>query len=251
MRVVKRILVTLLLVIGLAVGGFVAWANTPAKPSAEAYAAMKSTDEVRVSLDAAGRLLFEPIGVQNGLGFIVYPGARVDPRAYAPLARGIAARGSVVVIMPMLLNLAILSPERAQDVIDSYEGIRAWAIGGHSLGGSMAAHFARLHIKEIKGLVLWASYPARADDLSGSALPVLSVSASRDGLATPAKIAAARLLLPPATTYQPIEGGNHAQFGSYGAQMGDHTATIPAAEQWHLVVQATADFLAQVATQPQ
>lgn len=250
MRILKRILVTLLLVIGLAVGGFVAWANTPAKPSAEAYAAMKSNDDVKVSLDAAGRLLFEPIGVQNGVGFILYPGGRVDPRAYAPLARSIAARGTVVVVAPMLFNLAILSPERAQDIIDTYQGIRVWVVGGHSLGGSMAARFARLHTREIQGLVLWASYPASSDDLSGSAFPVLSVNASRDGLATPAKIMAARVLLPPTTTYQPIEGGNHAQFGSYGAQMGDHAATIPAAEQWRLVVQATADFLAQVAGQP-
>ncbi|MCX6086414.1 MAG: alpha/beta hydrolase [Caldiserica bacterium] len=251
MRILKRILVTLLLVIGLAMGGFVAWANTPAKPSAEAYAAMKSNNDVKVSLDAAGRLLFDPIGVQNGVGFILYPGGRVDPRAYAPLARSIAARGSVVIVAPMLFNLAILSPERAQEIIDTYQGIRVWVIGGHSLGGSMAARFARLHTREIQGLVLWASYPASSDDLSASALPVLSVSASRDGLATPAKIMAARLLLPPTTTYRPIDGGNHAQFGSYGAQMGDHAATIPAAEQWRLVVQSTADFLAQAATQPQ
>jgi hypothetical protein len=33
--------------------------------------------------------------------------------------------------------------------------------------------------------------------------------------------------------------------------MGDHAATIAADEQWRLVVQATADFLAQVAIQPQ
>ncbi len=250
MRIINRILITLLLVIGLALGGFIAWANTPARPSAEAYAAMKSNDDVKVSLDAAGRLLFEPIGEKNGVGFILYPGARVDPRSYAPLARGIAAGGSVVVIAPMLFNLAVLSPERAQDIIDTYQGVRTWAIGGHSLGGSMAARFASLHIKEIKGLVLWASYPASTDDLSTSALPVLSVSASRDGLATPAKIAAARPLLPPTTVYRPIDGGNHAQFGSYGTQMGDHSATITADEQWRLVVQATADFLEQVATQP-
>lgn len=78
MRILRRVLVTLLLVIGLAIGGFIAWANTPAKPSAEAYAAMKSNDEVKVSLDAAGRLLFEPIGVQNGIGFILYPGGRAS-----------------------------------------------------------------------------------------------------------------------------------------------------------------------------
>ena len=168
-----------------------------------------------------------------------------------PRLRAVSQRvASVVVIAPMLFNLAVLSPERAQDIIDTYQGVRTWAIGGHSLGGSMAARFASLHIKEIKGLVLWASYPASTDDLSTSALPVLSVSASRDGLATPAKIAAARPLLPPTTVYRPIDGGNHAQFGSYGTQMGDHSATITADEQWRLVVQATVDFLAQVATQP-
>jgi hypothetical protein len=251
MRLLRRILLTLLLVIGLAAGGFVAWASTPARPSPEAYVAMKSNDEVKVSLDAAGRLLFEPIGAQNGVGFILYPGARVDPRAYAPLVRGIAAGGSVVVVAPMVLNLAIFSPERAQDIIDTYQGIRTWTVGGHSLGGSMAARFARLHIEEIKGLVLWASYPAASDDLSTSSLPVLSVSASRDGLATPAKIAATRPLLPPATVYVPIEGGDHAQFGSYGTQMGDHAATITPAEQWSQIVKATVDFLAQVAKQGQ
>lgn len=249
MRIIKRVLVTLLLVVLLAAGGFVAWANTPAKPTAEAFAAMKSNDRVKVSVDAAGRLMFEPTGVRNGFGFILYPGARIDPRAYAPLAQGIAASGVAVIITPMLLHLAVLSPDRAQDVIDTHLDIHVWTIGGHSLGGSMAAHFARLHPAEIKGLVLWASYPATSDDLSSSTIPVLSVSGTRDGLATPAKITATRDLLPATATYQVIEGGNHAQFGSYGPQMGDHAATIPPAEQWRLVVQATADFLARIAKQ--
>jgi hypothetical protein len=249
MRTLRRIFTTILVIIGLAVMGFVAWANTPARPTAEAFAALKSTDQVKVSQDTRGRLLFEPIGTRSGIGLVFYPGARVDPRAYAPLALGIATQGTVVVIEPMLLNLAVLSPERAQVIIDSYQGIRAWTIGGHSLGGAMAAHFVRLHTGEIKGLILLAAYPSAADDLSTSSLPVLSVSASRDGLATPAKIAAARPFLPPTTVYRSIEGGNHAQFGSYGTQMGDHTATIGAAEQRRLVIQATTDFLAQVAEQ--
>ncbi|MCE5193817.1 MAG: alpha/beta fold hydrolase [Candidatus Cryosericum sp.] len=251
MRIIRRILITLLVIVLVAAGGFVAWANTPAKPSAEAYAAMKSNDSVKVSLDAAGRLMFEPTGVRNGVGFILYPGARIDPRAYAPLAQGIAAQGTTVIITPMLLHLAVLSPERAQAVIDSHPDIQTWTIGGHSLGGSMAARFVRLHPEEIKGLVLWASYPAETDDLSGSTLPVLSISASRDGLATPAKITAARSLLPETTMYVFIEGGNHAQFGSYGTQLGDHAAVIPPSEQWRLVVQATTNFLAQRAQQPQ
>ncbi len=251
MHTLRRIVTTILVLIGLAVLGFVAWANTPARPTAEAFAALKSTDQVKVSQDPQGRLLFEPIGTRNGVGLVFYPGARVDPRAYAPLALDIATQGTVVIIAPMLFNLAVLSPERARNVIDSYQGIGHWTVGGHSLGGTMAARFARLHAKEINGLVLWAAYPSAADDLSASSLPVLCVSASRDGLATPAKITAARPLLPPATVYHSIEGGNHSQFGSYGTQMGDHAATITAAEQWRLVTEATTGFLAQVAKQLQ
>jgi hypothetical protein len=37
--------------------------------------------------------------------------------------------------------------------------------------------------------------------------------------------------LPPGTIMQVIEGGNHAQFGNYGPQPGDGTATISTAEQ--------------------
>jgi hypothetical protein len=158
MRTPGRIFTTILVIIGLAVLGFVAWANTPAGPTAEAFTALKSTDQVKVSQDTQGRLLFEPIGTRNGVGLIFYPGARVDPRAYAPLALGIATKGTVVIVVPMLFHLAVLSPERAQDIIDSYQGIRSWTVGGHSLGGAMAARFARLHAKEVKGLVLWAAY---------------------------------------------------------------------------------------------
>lgn len=251
MRILRRVFTTIFVITGLALLGFVAWANTPARPTAEAFAALKSTDQVKVSRDAEGRLLFEPVGVRNGAGLVLYPGARVDPRAYAPLALGVAAKGTVVVIAPMFMNLAVLSSDRAQNIIDSYQGIRGWTVGGHSLGGAMAARFARLHSKEIRGLVLWAAYPSATDDLSSSSLPVLCVSASRDGLATPAKVTAARPLLPPTTVYRPIDGGNHSQFGSYGTQMGDHAATIPPSQQWSLIVDATAEFLTQVAKQLQ
>jgi hypothetical protein len=40
-----------------------------------------------------------------------------------------------------------------------------------------------------------------------------------------------------------IEGGNHAQFGSYGPQEGDKPATISPEEQWEQVAAATVEFL--------
>ncbi|HPS69678.1 MAG TPA: alpha/beta hydrolase [Candidatus Cryosericum sp.] len=249
MKVFRRILLTVLVAMLVAVGGFVAWANTAALPSPEALAAMKTTAEAKVSTDGGGRLIFEPVGNATGAGLILYPGARIDPRAYAPVARSIAERGSVVIIVPMVLHLAVLSPDRALEVMTAYPDIRAWAVGGHSLGGAMAAHFVHQYPGKAAGLVLWAAYPGSSDDLSQSPVSVLSVSAARDGLATPEKIAAARTLLPSGTTYVTIQGGNHAQFGSYGTQAGDHAATIAPAEQWNLTAQATAQFLARLVPQ--
>ena len=73
---------------------------------------------------------------------IFYPGGRVDPRSYAPAARAIAAQGYLAVITPMPLNLAVFTPGRAAQVIAAYPEIHTWAIGGHSLGGAMAANFS-------------------------------------------------------------------------------------------------------------
>src|SRR5438270_500507 len=78
----------------------------------------------------------------------------------------------------------------------------------------------------LPGVVLWGSYPQASDDLSGSALAVVSISGTRDGLSTPAKIDASRPLLPPDTRWVVIDGGNHSQFGWYGPQGGDNPAGI-------------------------
>ena len=112
-----------------------------------------------VQVDSTRWLTFQPRGSNPKTGFIVYPGGLVDPRAYAPESRAIAARGYLVVIVPMPLNFAIIAPDRAADVIAAYPAVQAWAIGGHSLGGVAAARFIHYHPGAVRGLVLWASYP--------------------------------------------------------------------------------------------
>jgi hypothetical protein len=72
---------------------------------------------------------------------------------------------------------------------------------------------------------------------------VTSISGTRDGLATPDKIAASRTLLPPETLWVAMEGGNHAQFGWYGLQPGDNGATISREEQQEQLVAATRTLL--------
>ena len=105
-----------------------------------------------------------------------------------------------MVIVDMPLNLAVLNPGAADKVMAAYPEIQHWAIGGHSLGGAMAANYAVNHPEQVQGLVLWAAYPASSDDLSSSNLRVVSIFGSLDGLATGEKIEASRPLLPADTT---------------------------------------------------
>lgn len=233
-----------------AVAGFLAWALMGPGPMPEALAALSSDDQVLVHTE--GWLVFEP-AVQapssgaSQTGLVFYPGGRVDPRAYAPAARAIAAEGYLVVVVPMPLNLAVFAPHRAEKVLAAYPQIQTWAVGGHSLGGAMAARFAHQHLDRVQGLVLWAAYPASADDLSRSGLAVASIYGTRDGLATRRKIDGSRGLLPLDTDWVAIGGGNHAQFGWYGVQPGDNEATISRHEQQEQVIAATLTWLAQLA----
>ncbi|GAB4559451.1 MAG: alpha/beta hydrolase [Anaerolineae bacterium] len=232
----------LLVVAALAVLGFVVWAETPLGPMPEALSALSSDGDVIVQADRW--LTFLPAAGQPETGLILYPGGRVDPRSYAPLARRIAAEGYLVVITPMPLNLAFLAPDRAADVMAAYPEIQTWAIGGHSLGGAMAARFAARHPERVHGVVLWASYPPDSDPLTDFAGPVLSVYGTedmgRDG------IEARRDLLPPHARWGVIPGGNHAQMGWYGPQRGDGVARIDREEQQAIVLEATVEFLQQV-----
>lgn len=240
------ILGVILLVIALAVTGFLVWAGRTAPIMAEAEAAMASNGQVTVSTEPW--LTFTPVTPTVTTGLIFYPGGRVDPRAYAPAAQAIAQAGYLVVIVPMPLNLAVFAPARASEVIAAHPTITHWAIGGHSLGGAMAANFVAKNPEAVEGLVLWASYPAEGDSLAQrTTLVVTSIYGTVDGLATPDKIAASHALLPSESTFVPIEGGNHAQFGWYGPQARDNPATISRAEQQDQTIAASVVTLDQLA----
>ncbi|HOX17664.1 MAG TPA: alpha/beta hydrolase [Spirochaetales bacterium] len=189
-------------------------------------------------------------------GFIFYPGAYVAPEAYAPWLRRLAESGRVAVAVKVPFGVALLGAGRAAAVMEAFPATRAWALGGHSLGGVAAASFAAKTLGRgaagnpaeaiIAGIAFLASYPAGGADLSGAPWPVLSLSASEDLLATAADIEEYRHLLPAHAAFRVIEGGNHAGFGSYGAQKGDGASTLAVGAQEDLVVSELADFLAAV-----
>ena len=177
--------------------------------------------------------------------FLFYPGGLVDERAYAPLCHAIAAEGFFVALIPVPFKLAVLNPFVANPVIRENRYVRSWAIGGHSLGGAMAARYVFEDSSACKGLILYASYPDGSNDLSKRGISVLSVSGSLDGLATPTTIDNNKKYLPapPQTRYVVLEGGNHAQFGSYGKQNRDNDATMSYQEQQRRTVEETVRFL--------
>ena len=233
-----------ILAVAAAVAAFVIWASTGPGPMPEALAALESDGVVQVETEPW--LIFRPAGDEPTTGLILYPGARVDPRAYAPAARALAEEGYLVVVVPMPLRLAILGPDRATEVMAALPGIERWAVGGHSLGGAMAANYAHSNPEAAQGLALWAAYPTANDDLSGYQLAASSIYGTRDGLATLDEIEASRPLLPPDTQWAAIEGGNHAQFGWYGPQSGDNEPAISREEQQAQIVAATLRLLQQV-----
>lgn len=226
------IIVAIVVVVGT--GGY-AWLTNLGDPMPEAASALVSDEQVLVETEPW--LTFRPTEPSD-TGFIFYPGGRVPAEAYAPAARSIAEAGHLSAVVPMPFGLAVITPDAANAVIEANPEVEHWVIGGHSLGGAMAAQFASGHDR-IDGLALWAAYPPESVDLSGLDIAVTSVSASEDGLADPDEIAASAEQLPADTTFLDIDGGNHAQFGWYGPQDGDGEATISRESQQDQAVDAT------------
>lgn len=232
-----------LLLLGL---GFAGWALIGPGPEPAALAALAGDGHVVVETSGPW-LIFRTAGdVPATTGLVLYPGARVDARAYAPAARAIAAQGYLAVVVPMPLRLAVLAPERAKDVLGAFPNVEFWAVGGHALGGAMAAQFAHDHPGVAHGLVLWAASPPGDADLSAYDLAVVSIYGTADGLMAPDVVEAGAARLPPDTSWVAIEGGNHAQFGRYGPQAGDGPAAITSEDQQAQVVAATAALLARL-----
>jgi hypothetical protein len=240
MKLIKRILLGLLIVVILAVAGFVVWTETPLGPAPEALAALQSDAQVTVTTE--NYITFTPANQHPAeVGFLFYPGGRVDARSYAVPLRQIAAQGYFVALVPVALNLAFFDVNAGAKVVADHPEIKKWVVGGHSLGGVAAELFAKDRT-DISGIIFWASYPAD-DGIKNSSLRVLTIYGTND-MAGQAKFEETKSLNPPSAQYVVIQGGNHAQFGDYGFQPGDMQATISRADQQSQVVAAVVQFLA-------
>ena len=186
-------------------------------------------------------LLFLP-EVRSDTIIILYPGALVDPAAYAYLGKSLADSGLATMIVKMPWRLASLGHEKILDfdILKTYTHL---ILMGHSLGGKQAAAFAAEHPSFIDQLILLGTSHPRDHDLSTSGLSVMKIYGSNDSIARPEDVLVNQRYLPTTTIYHEIAGGNHSQFGYYGFQLGDHAAGISRAEQQDDVVRLSLAFV--------
>lgn len=212
---------------------------------------------------------------EHVVGVILYPGAAVDPRSYAPLARVLADEYGLPAVVPIFAEdlASDCDGSRAVLAAAALPDVKAWVVAGHSLGGDAAAEALRAWLSQgesrlvssavnVRGLALLGSYlPTQPScglpplDLSRVALPTAIVEATNDMIVNRTRLAAGAHLLPPAAHVLKINitGGNHSQFGSYdpsgrpGPLGPDGNATIPEVVQRGLSASAIADVAARAA----
>lgn len=219
---IKRIFIILIALLALLAAGFFAYFLN--YYHAVDTAALESDADVTVSSASYG-WFFDGPGEDKAL--IFYPGAKVEETAYAPLLHLLASRGMDACLVKMPFRFAIFNSGAAADVMKQHS-YDTWYIGGHSLGGAMAANYAAGHAEEYAGVILLAAYPTKR--LPDSLKEVL-IAGSEDRIVNRRRIEKARKQAPADYVEHEIVGGNHAQFGNYGAQKGDGEATISAEEQ--------------------
>ncbi|GAB3959273.1 alpha/beta hydrolase [Spirosoma harenae] len=224
--------------------GFISWNFISYQPHNLDPNTFVSTNAIQVS-QTDNWIAFQAKTAKKPV-LIFFPGAMVDPKVYAPLARHIAEAGYSTYIIKMPWRMASYGYQRINDLFNFADTTKQYVLCGHSQGGKMAAQFVYEHPGKMAGLILIGTSHPRDIDLSTTTIPVMKLCATNDGLASLREVNQNKIKLPAKTEYVQIQGGNHAQFGYYGSQLGDDEATISRSEQQILSEQAILRFLRKI-----
>ncbi|OXA81742.1 hypothetical protein B0A65_02865 [Flavobacterium frigidimaris] len=202
---------------------------------------LKSNAEISVE-SKDDYFLFEPKQKFNKV-FIFYPGAMVDPKAYVPLCRKISENGIKVYLIKMPWRLAFKGYEIPKQLHLFADASKTYILAGHSQGGKMAAQFVKENPGLIDKLILIGTTHPRDISLADSTIPILKIYGSYDGVADQKTILQNKSKLPATAKFVKIEGANHAQFGYYGFQFGDNSATISREKQQSETLRLILNFI--------
>ena len=234
-----KIAVAAVVVLAVIAGACAAYLGDYYRADMDAIVAFSAGNEVTMQVLPEGDRIWAPEETSTGL--IFYPGGKVEHTAYIPLMQALSARGILCVLVEMPFRLAVFDVDAAAGIPEDFPQIEHWYIGGHSLGGSMAASYVSEHVSSFEGLVLLGSYSTA--DLSESDLSVLSIYGSEDRVLNREKYEQNKQNLTENFRETVIDGGCHAYFGMYGAQEGDGTPSITNREQIELTADAIAAMI--------
>lgn len=194
---------------------------------------MTSNDTVKIE-DTKDYIFFDSPSTTKAI--IMYGGANVEEKAYSPICRSLADSNYDVFLLKTFEEFALLDINKADVVLEhfNYENV---SLMGHSLGGVVATHYLVQTSYKIDNLIYLASFSDK--DIKDKDINVISIQGTLDNVTSADSLEKSKQYMPSSFNELWIEGGNHAQFGSYGKQKGDNDATITLEEQ----TKQTHDFI--------
>ncbi len=202
----------------------------------EADIFLESHDGVEITRTADG-YFFDGPGTETAMVF--FPGARIDEGAYSRLMFELALNDVDCFLLKVPLHLSLFGKEKPNKIMQEYE-YDHWFVGGHSLGGAVAASFGAAHPKAVEGVVGIGSYPP---DPMSAPVRLIMIYGSRDMVMDRNMFIRNQSNCPPQSREYVIEGGNHSGFAYYGDQRGDGEASITPEEQQDETVGQILEFI--------
>lgn len=223
--IITAILTSFLLV---SVVGFFIYVNIYYKAEDEAKQILENREDIEIN----GDITYIPSTTESSIGFIFYPGAKVEAISYLPLLDRISKEGINVYLIEMPFNMALFGSNKADEVLNKYDNEK-WYISGHSMGGAFASSYASKNKDKIDGLILLGAYIYGDYPIEKS----ITIYGEHDKILSK---------LTYDTNVYEISGGNHAYFGNYGEQNKDGIATITKCAQQEQTTNKISDFIKNV-----